>query len=347
MLLDMWRPKRWDRSGFNIHPLDAVAGAAEVTVTIITPASREEWLELRHPTLGGTETPAMLGVHPNASPFELWAKKSNLVPPTKDNKQLRRGRLLEPIGIELLREERPEWDVVPNVIGEGGKFYQDLEAGLSCTPDAFVLGLPEREGRGVCNIKSVDQHVFRSDWMIDGEIQLPVYVAIQVMQEVHLTGASWGCVGVIVGFDLDFYVIDVEIHAGVIARIKREAPDFLRRVRENDPPDPDYGRDAEAIAALYSDDDGGTVDLSNNERVAILVDRRADMKFIEASGAEAVKQRKTIDAELIHFLGNAACGTLADGRTIEAKTIRKKGFTVEPTSFRSIKIKQQRKGVAA
>ena len=311
-----------------------------MTIEILQPASRAEWLDIRAPTIGASEIAAVLGVHPYLTPYELWARKSGLAPPEADNKQMRRGRLLEPVAINIIREERPGWIILPNSI-PGGKFYRDIDAGRSCTPDVFI---PHAEYRsfGICQIKTVNTQPFQNDWMIDGDVQLPVYVAIQAMQEMHLTGASWGCVAALVGFDLDLYIIEVKLHAGVIERIDRAVPDFLRRVRENDPPDPDYGRDGATISALYAEDDGGVVDLSGNERVLKLVARREAMKEIESTATEAVKERKTIDAELMHFLGNAAAGTLADGRMIECKTIRKRGFTVEPTTFRSIKIKSQR-----
>ncbi len=316
-----------------------------MTVEILHPSSRAEWLGLRKPTIGGTESPMMLGVHPHVSPFELWARKSGLVPSEPDTKRMRRGRIVERIAPDIIREERPEWIVMPNIIGEGGAFYRDLDEGTSCTPDTFVKD-PKREGTGNCEIKTIDPHIFRNEWMIEGDVVLPPYVAIQAMQEAHLTGASWCCVAAIVGFDFDLHIIDVPLHAGVMARIKHAAPDFLRRIAENDPPPPDYGRDGAAIAALYDEDDGGTIDLSGNERILNLVASREEWKDLERTGAEAEKARKVIDAELIHALGNATRGTLADGRVIEAKTVRRKGFTVEATSYRAVRIKQH-KGRAA
>ena len=329
-----------------------------MTVEILHPQSREEWLSLRKPTVGGTESPMMLGVHPHVTPFELWAMKSDLVPPVQDNKRMRRGRILQPVVVDIIREERPDWIVKENPM-PGGEFYRDPDAGISCTPDAFVNDPARGDGSfgvlrkcdgfsfGVCQIKTVDTHIFRNEWMVvDGDIVLPPYVAIQAMQEAHLTSASWCCVATLVGFDLDLHIIEVPIHAGVIARIKREAPAFLRRVRENDPPPPDYARDGAAIAAIYDEDDGGTIDLSGNERVLKLVARRDAMKEIEGAATEAVMERKTIDAELIHALGNATRGTLADGRVIEAKTVRRKGFTVEPTTYRAIKVKQHKEKAA-
>ncbi len=180
---------------------------------------------------------------------------------------------------------------------------------------------------------------------------MPPYVAIQVMQEMHLTGASWGCVFAVVGFDLDAHLIEVKLHHGVIERIKREVPEFLRRVRENDPPDPDYARDGATIAALYGEDDGGEVDFGFLEvepynRLLGLLERREDLQGHEKYGAYCAAERKTIDAELVHVLGNAARGMLADGRVIEAKTIRRAGYTVEPTSYRAVKIKTPKRTAA-
>jgi putative phage-type endonuclease len=319
-----------------------------MTVEVLYPASREEWLELRKPTIGASEVAAVLGVHPHTTPYELWARKSGIVEGGADNKAMRRGRLLEPIAVECIREERSGWIVTANPI-PGGTFYffRDLDTGLSCTPDAFVFdpmkgGLPASDTQGICQIKTVNSHTFQNEWMIDGEVQLPPYVAIQAMQEAHLTGASWCCVAALVGFDLDLYIIDVKIHAGVVERIKREVPEFLRRVRENDPPDPDYARDGATIAALYNKDDGGAIDLSGNERVEKLVARREAMKLIEASAGEAEKERKTIDAELIHALGNATRATLADGRMIEARAVHRNGFTVDATTYRSVKIRTRK-----
>jgi YqaJ-like viral recombinase domain len=316
-------------------------------IETIIPSSREEWLALRKSTIGASEVAALLGVHPWLTPYQLWARKSGLIPEAEETPAMRRGRILEAVAIDFLREERPEWTIMANSI-PGGTLYRDPDAGLSCTPDALVLR--EIAGFGPCQIKSVEPHVFNRTWVPDNARagpQAPIYVEIQAIQEATLTGASWACVGaLVVWHGIDLYLIEIGLHAGIMARIRREAAEFWRRVRENDPYQPDYGRDGDVIRSLYADDSGGEIDLSSNERAIKLVAAREGLKRIEAAGGDAVKERKRIDAEIIHLLGNAARGTLADGRVIEAKTIFKKSFTVEPTVFRSIKIKQQRKSAA-
>jgi YqaJ-like viral recombinase domain len=315
-------------------------------IEILTPKSREEWLELRKHTIGASDVAAVLGAHPSMTPYELWWCKSNPSLPAIETKAMRRGRLLEDDCIEILREERPEWEIIHNIIpSTGGKFYRDLNTGISATPDAFA---DNGDGLGICQIKTVDPYVFhkqlpdRGGWKYDGEIMVPTYVAIQAIQEAHLTGASWACVAAFVGMNLDPHILDVPLNNGLMTRIGIEAVEFMRRIRENDPPAPDYARDAEAIRARYAEDDGGEIDLSGSERVRELMEERGSFQADEMQARIALEERKKIDAELIHILGNATRGSLGDGRYIEAATVRKKECVHKATTFRTIKIKQRR-----
>ena len=54
-------------------------------IETLTPASRTEWLALRTDTIGASEIAAILGVHPWLSPYELWARKSGLLPDVRGN----------------------------------------------------------------------------------------------------------------------------------------------------------------------------------------------------------------------------------------------------------------------
>ncbi len=303
-------------------------------IEILTPKSREEWLALRKDTIGASEVAAILGVHPYMTPWELYCRKQNHGASQEETKAMRRGRLLEDDCIEILREERPEWLIQHNPM-PGGEFYRDRDAGISCTPDAYVNG---PQGVGICQIKTVNEHTFREEWH-DG---IPTHVAIQTIQEAFLTGASWACVAAFVGMDLEPHIMDVELHSAIVIKIRDAVQEFLLRVRTNRPPEPDYARDADIIRARYAEDDGGEVDLSGNERVAYLLDERDECKSHEIDGQIAERERKIIDAELIHLLGNATRGTLGDGRYIEAATVRKKECVHKATTYRTIKIKQRK-----
>jgi len=52
------------------------------------PASRDEWLALRKPYLGGSDIAAMLGLSPWRTPYQLWAEKTGRVVDDKPKNQL-------------------------------------------------------------------------------------------------------------------------------------------------------------------------------------------------------------------------------------------------------------------
>ena len=66
---------------------------------------------------------------------------------------------------------------------------------------------------------------------------------------------------------------------------------------------------------------------------------RSKGKATEAAGKEAEKKRRDLDTEILAKLGNATSGRLADGRIVSAKTIRRAGYSVQPSSYRPVKIK--------
>ena len=109
----------------------------------------------------------------------------------------------------------------------GGRFYRDMELGLSCTPDAFALD-PDRPGqRGVIQVKSVAPEWFRTHWHVDDELVPPAFVAVQAIQEAYLTGSSWAVVApLVVGRSIEMPLIEVPLHAGVIEALKEGAREF-------------------------------------------------------------------------------------------------------------------------
>jgi hypothetical protein len=250
---------------------------------------------------------------------------------------MERGTFLEERGIELARMLRPEWSIVSNSI-PGGRVFVDREIGISCTPDAFVT-LPGGQTAAL-QIKSVEPMIFRNTWKLDGAVEPPLWIALQALQDATLSGADRAFVGaMVIGFNVDFHLIEVPMHTAAMAKVRAAVKDFWRRVAENDPFPADYARDGAIISALYAEDDGGETDLSGNARIAELLPLREALKARESDGNEAAKERKVIDAEIIHALGNASRGRLADGRVIEAKTVNRKPYAVAASSYRSVKVK--------
>jgi hypothetical protein len=307
-----------------------------------------DWHALRQQDITASVAAALLGAadpedqHSYATPYKLYMLATGAVEPEHLDEEgpVLRGILMEEPAVRLLRRRNPTWIVRHNT-GEGRVYYRDPVTRIGATPDVIVND-PQR-GLGVVQIKSVGEFAFRKKWLNDDrEAEPPLWIAVQAIVEATLVGATWAAVAPFRVTDggIDMPLIDIPLHAGIMTRLREAVAEFWRRVEAREPYDPDYGRDGELISRIFADDDGSTVDLSDNRRVAALIGEREVLKKIEAEGAAAAKERKTIDAEIIHILGNAARGRLADGRVVEAKTVRRGAYEVAPTSYRSVRIKR-------
>lgn len=301
--------------------------------------SRKEWLSWRMPLMNASVAAALWGdgCHPYVTAYQLWAEKSGLVSEEKaETPAMRRGRLLEPVLLQLLREEFPTWTIVPCT-----KFYSDAKARLGATPD-FLATRPDRVGLGIVQGKTIGKFAARKGWTdSDGDPHVPTWVGIQASVEAGLTGASWAAVAAMSLGDggLDLAVEDVPLLPALMGMLRTLVADFWRRVEENDPYEPEYRKDAALISQIFSDDDGSTIDLSGSNRLVEIVNEREALKDIEGAGLAAARARKPLDAEILLNLGNAARARMADGRLIEAHTVRRDAYQVKASTYRTVKVK--------
>jgi len=304
--------------------------------------TREDWLAARSQDVTASTAGALLGEHEYMTAFELWALKSGLLAedPT-ETPAMRRGRLLEDDALQMLAEDRPMWRVEAG----GNEYLRAPAARIGCTPDAYAID-PERAGRGVVQVKTTSDLIFRRKWKDeDGGVRLPLWIAVQAIVEAKLTGASWACVALlVVGYGLDLHVIEIPLHAGIWDRLVDEAGAFWDRVESGEPPAADYARDGDTIAELWPPNaDAEPADLTAENHLPVLLDERDEI----AARAKADKARRTaIDAEIVAKLAGATVGRLADGREITRTMQHRNAFTMKATSFPVIRIRNARKAAA-
>lgn len=298
---------------------------------------REEWLEWRKENVNASEAACLWGdeVHPYLSAFKLWALKSGKIEPDGDNPAMKRRRLLEPVAIQLVSEQKPAW-----VIDRPQRYLHHPEWRIGCTPDAYVYGA---DRRGVVQIKTVGAWAFRKFW-IDPEtkeVRIPLWIAVQATIECLLSGFDWAVVGLMVISDgglLDMHVIDIPLRPGILTNLQGHVREFWRRVDAGEPYPIDHFKDADAILQLYREDDGSEIDLSGDDEVGQLLINRRLLKDFEKIGAQAAEDRRGVDAALIERMGNARLATFK-GQLIKAATIHKKAFSVAATSYRQVRVK--------
>jgi predicted phage-related endonuclease len=317
-----------------------------MTIELIPIENRTQWLALRQRDVTASAAAGLLGASKYMTPMRLYMLKTgHISEDAADDKisddsielsPLGRGLALEEVGADLLRRLKPNW-----IVNRNGHYYRDNALRIGATPDLLVND-PDR-GLGLVQQKSVASMIFDKQWKDeDGAITPPLEYFVQTIVEANMVGARWAAIGaLVVSYGVRFQLVPVDLHAGVWSRVKCEVEAFWRRVEMNNPPLPDYTQDAALIASLYADsDDELAVDLSGNNRIIEILAEREALKTREKDGSEAEKARKVLDAEVIHILGNASVGRLADGRIITAKTTVRSGYEVKPTSFRSVRIKE-------
>lgn len=295
---------------------------------------RASWLKMREQDVTASAAGALFGVHEYMTPYGLWMLKAGRIQEDpEETPPMRRGRLLEPVAIRMLAEENPTWKV-----STGRHYFREPASRIGATPDAFAID-PARPGFGIVQIKSVEQSIFRRKWRgEDGSITPPIWIAIQAAVERALTGASWAAVApMVIGHGVELPLIEIPETPGLIESLRERVSDFWWRVEANHPFDPDYGRDGDLIARLYSADDGSTVDLSGWNEGPALADEDGRLA---GEIKERAERRKAIKAEILDKIGPAAVATMNGAVFATAKTVRRKSYTVAESQYRDLRIKR-------
>lgn len=297
-----------------------------ITVPI---TDRAQWLDLRAPNVGCSEIGALFGVHDYLTGYGLAARKLGRIPDTIDNKVLQRGRLLEPVAMQLLAEERQDWDQIA-----AGSYYYDRDIRFGATPDLFVK---TDRGIGVVQIKTVEASIFAKKWhQADGSIEPPLWIALQAMCEQHLTAANFAVVvALIIGYGLSLEIIEVPYLAPVVESARARVSAFWEMVDRGELPAPDYGTDRDNLARVLQQDDGTEIDLSrDNELPAIC----AELATAQQAKHLAENSISKCQARILHKIGTAQRAKYARG-IITAKTVHRKEYTAKASSYRQVRVK--------
>jgi hypothetical protein len=305
-------------------------------VTRAQPKDREAWLAMRQSDVTASNIAALLGagLHPYVSPYGLWALKSGMVGEDADETPaMRRGKLFEPVVIDILREEHPGM-----IFASSSAYFREPASRIGATPDCFAWREGE-EGYGAVQIKTAGYWAFLKDWRTpEGEIEPPLWIVIQASLEAYLTGASWAAVAVMNLEDASVAMIEIPLRQKLMPKLRELVAEFWGRVKNGAAYPIDWKKDAALVARVYGEDDGGEIDLTGNAFMIEALTTREALKAREADGNAAEKDRKLLDVQMIAMLGNAARG-IVGAQVIEAKTVKRSGYSVAPSSYRQVKVK--------
>lgn len=263
--------------------------------------TREEWLERRRHDITGSVAAALLGAHERMTPLQIYLDKVGVLPlDNGDNPAMRRGRLLEPLAVTLIKEAHPDWEVWPSE-----DYVRDPEHRIAVTPDVYVRD--EAKRFGVIEIKSVEPGVFYRTWLEeDGTIRPTTASIVQVSLARHLLRAEFAMVGVLrVGHAVDFDLIEIPEAPGLIEKLEEAAAELWRCIERNEPPPPIFPDDADAIIQQAKSIKTSTASVELPEGDNYFPEILAEYVRNNAEIKARSERCKTIKAEVLHKMGPA------------------------------------------
>lgn len=268
-------------------------------IKTIHPADEQHWLSLRKQDVTSTETAALFGLSPYMTQFELWHRKhDNLEVEFKMNDRVVWGKRLEATIADGIAMDRG-WP-----IAQMTEYIRDTDLRMGASFDFKILDgrlhVNPREDE-ILEIKNVDSLAFRDGWIVDGDnVEAPPHIEIQVQQQLALTGFKNAWIGALIGGNR-VVLIKREPDPVVIESIKNRIREFWESVGSNNPPKPDFAKDADFIASLYSHADPGTV-FNADERVSKLA-----FAYKQAGAEEktAKEKKDAAKAEILTIIGSA------------------------------------------
>lgn len=316
---------------------------SEAYEVVCDSSDREAWLRARREMLGASDVPAVLGLSPWTPAIDVWALKTSKYEEAPDDvtEPMELGTALEPWLLNHLSKKsgcvvKPEGKLLrskrwPHL---GATLDGSIE-GKSGTPLAAFAGVI-----GVVEVKSAGG-AFADDWVNpsdDSAGLIPAHYAPQVLTQLAVTGAPFAVFGVLMGgrgFRFR-WCVKKRVEAEIVEMAERTGEWWARHVIADSPPEPDGSeRAADLIARLYPEQ-GGIVPLGDEaaEYVDHLLGIKADLKARE-------QQKNQLDQALRLAIGGASIGELPDGRQVKLATIKRKGFTVEPSEYRRLMLPKE------
>lgn len=233
--------------------------------------SREDWLQRRRKSIGGSDAAGILGLSKYSSPYSVWADKTGRLPDKPDNEALRLGRDLEDYVAQRFMEATDK-----KVRRLRAMLYNPLYPFAHADVDRMLVG--ENAGLECKTTSTLDVKQFKG-------VEFPDKYYCQCVHYMAVTGADRWYLAVLV-FGRGFFIYVLERDQAEIDALMAAEADFWQHVESDTPPAPD-GTDptSETLTTIYSESREQGVDLFGRDS---LLDEYSRLK----------QQRKAIDERI-------------------------------------------------
>lgn len=265
-------------------------GSAVATATM----DDATWLAARRKVLTATDSPAILGVHPRKSAYQVFVEKTEGVELTPIDERMRWGQRHEPTIAAAYQEETGRQVLSPPQRLSLHATIPWMGASL----DRMVVDA--ERGPGVLELKTTAKDVSRD---------LPVYWEVQVAHQMEVAGVTWGSIAVLIGGNR-MVSFDLDRNDRFMRGLLRKLEAFWKEHVEKRVPPPVDGSEscARALAAYYAAATEKSVELPPESA-------QWAREYLTAQGELRIWEARKTKAQnsICAALGEATLGTAADG----------------------------------
>lgn len=303
-------------------------------ITEIKYKDREEWLQLRHNYIGGSDAGAVIGANPYKSAYQLWAEKTGRYPEFQGNLTTEVGSYLEEFVAKLFQRETGK-----NVRRKNRILVNDQYPFACADVDRVVVG-----ERALLEIKTTNSFLIMRQ--LHGT-EFPDAYYVQCVHYLAVTGCERIYLAVLMNCR-DFKVFCLERDQDEIDALMAAEEAFWQYIVNDTAPAPDGSAStADTLGILYPDSNEETVDLDQVEdALEAYMSYSAQVKILSSLRDE---QANTIKAYM-KDAGKGECSRFkvsyasSSRKTFDARRFAKEhaGIDLEPyyksTTSRTFKV---------
>lgn len=289
----------------------------------IQPLNETHWLELRAQDLTSTESPALFGISPYNTPFEVFHRKAKkLVVGIDENERMKWGKRLQDAIAAGIAEDNG-WQV-----RRMDEYLRIPSLRMGSSYD-FAIG-----DDGLLEVKNVDSLAFKNGWVVeDGVVEAPPHIELQVQHQLAVSGRKYVVIGALVGGN-KIVQLHREPVPEIIDALKERVSTFWKNVDAGIAPEPDFNKDSDVIARLFSVEPGKIFDARGNEA---FVEITLEYKKAQELEKQAQSAKDAAKSKLIMAYGEAE-KVIGDNFSITAGMVAGADISFTRKPYRNFRI---------
>lgn len=276
-----------------------------MAIVRVSTANREEWKNLRHQYIGGSDAAAVVGLNPFKSAYTLWAEKTDKIPEFEGNLSTEVGTYLEEFVAKKFEEETGK-----KVRRVNQSYFNDEYLFAIANIDRDIVG--EDAGLEIKTTSEMNLKKFKGG-------EYPANYYCQCVHYMAVTEKSRWYLAVLIG-NREFQIFTIERDESEIKALMDAESKFYSLIKNDTPPLPD-GSDSssDAITMIYPESNDECIDLTLYEDdMTRYVELSEQIKALTSLKDEAANKVKA-------YMGEAGKGT-SNGFKVSYTTSERKTF---------------------